>query len=120
MILHHYCALPLYKGCSATILNFQITIKNGRDEWIRTTALQILSLLPLPLGYIPITYYSFILTYNLVLSRVKLVGMEGVEPPRLSAVDFESTTSAIPSHTRKSSNSSCFLPTLRLLIDLRE
>ena len=27
--------------------------------------------------------------------------MEGVEPPRLSAVDFESTTSAIPSHTRK-------------------
>ena len=28
-----------------------------------------------------------------------LVGMEGVEPPRLSAVDFESTTSAIPSHT---------------------
>ena len=54
MILHHYCALPLYKGCSATILNFQITIKNGRDEWIRTTALQILSLLPLPLGYIPI------------------------------------------------------------------
>ena len=29
----------------------------------------------------------------------KLVGMEGVEPPRLSAVDFESTTSAIPSHT---------------------
>ena len=30
---------------------------------------------------------------------IKLVGMEGVEPPRLSAVDFESTTSAIPSHT---------------------
>ena len=29
------------------------------------------------------------------------MGMEGVEPPRLSAVDFESTTSAIPSHTRK-------------------
>ena len=27
--------------------------------------------------------------------------MEGVEPPRFSAVDFESTTSAIPSHTRK-------------------
>ena len=27
--------------------------------------------------------------------------MEGVEPPRLAAVDFESTTSAIPSHTRK-------------------
>ena len=27
--------------------------------------------------------------------------MEGVEPPRLSAVDFESTTSAIPSHTHK-------------------
>ena len=26
--------------------------------------------------------------------------MEGVEPPRLSAVDFESTTSAIPSHTQ--------------------
>ncbi len=32
---------------------------------------------------------------------LNLVGMEGVEPPRLSAVDFESTTSAIPSHTRK-------------------
>ena len=30
---------------------------------------------------------------------LNLVGMEGVEPPRLSAVDFESTTSAIPSHT---------------------
>ena len=29
------------------------------------------------------------------------MGMEGLEPPRLSAVDFESTTSAIPSHTRK-------------------
>ena len=28
------------------------------------------------------------------------MGMEGVEPPRLSAVDFESTTSAIPSHTQ--------------------
>ena len=32
---------------------------------------------------------------------LNLVGMEGVEPPRLAAVDFESTASAIPPHTHK-------------------
>ena len=39
--------------------------------------------------------------YRTIEEYLKLVGMEGVEPPRLSAVDFESTTSAIPSHSRK-------------------
>ncbi len=47
--------------------------------------------------------FHLITSYLLVkqVFQKKLVGMEGLEPPRFSPVDFESTTSAIPSHTRK-------------------
>ena len=47
--------------------------------------------------------HHLLLSYlNTTYLNVKLflVGMEGVEPPCLSAIDFESITSAIPSHTQ--------------------